>query len=1094
MILHSNLKPLFAKPHSGTVFAIYMLFSKNKGVLVIKKSIQKLFISNVFFITLHIGFVSQAKEGTLLKEGYSVSAELPETSEKVEITIPRSSEEQLRRYSPAQLQELIINAYNNGDIPRDGGAKNWVPHLGKSIRSGFGYTLRHIPTEALTFYTAVGALAAIECSLLITNASPSACSHFLHELKDPISYISFFLFMGGNHSTTHFLNPMFRMQNNVKPSLFPIPRVAMGYIGMAAGALLSGIAVDLYSDPHLTYIRKNIFAKKDNWTTVDQARWDTAWGQAYNTWVSLEKAASYVPHITSMLLSIGASSLTTLGIQGVIRHSVSRPALQASAQGIQHSGRRFVLQYAGKTALKQTLLFGARANKVGLAITGIMQFLAWDKYLFGPYINQNWNLTRATGGMQRYENAITHLLTSGYPTSDDYELTFSDNYAALSHFFSDPIHTYTNTELREGAFRDYEKDFLPVLFDLSSPFTNTMGDIPDLTAVVDQQDGKDITKGEQLLEDIADLDEATQHYRNALAQPLQAIFSNWTEFWSPFNQLRQATYDFYKHLIETKGQLSFAHLTPSPIFSWQSKGMLDAWYFQSRNRLNQSIQISPNRLHLESQLLHLGLTPPAVAQLTQLSGLQLTGLINLLQSEDADRTLVEYFNLGLFDISNGVLRSQRLGFERLDYQVRIEAYYLGISPEILKQFEKDHTPYILEFISFLEAQPLTSHAVYVFAANQRWDWIEIQTEPYDNLRKRIKAEQTQSIEAIEIAHREEISKLETARAFIMAYSNEIHADSEVRYFNPLPFDPRWFKKKHYGIEYFSTTEKLLINAVCGRSREDLQSDIVNRGWYRLGTLTFESPRLFPEKPLFCDQIRHVHHAFVVEENGRAVEYHNVLDYVSRNLSISLTDFDNHFWGKNQTIKALEQTPDIEVEEWVDQALKSYREDQNQAFANLSAAFYDHRYRNIVESEQGEILSKPYAQGIYQFEMDVIDYNLRVLVSLLPKDMALLGPASIYIDAIKGLASSVSESNENEPSFEEAKEMTTGMEDRIMDYFTCKEDSQEQRAEYERACDPEFQQNEKAILLAVIGRLLRNVQEAIGHFITIKHSLQNESID
>ena len=116
-------------------------------------------------------------------------------------------------------------------------------------------------------------------------------------------------------------------------------------------------------------------------------------------------------------------------------------------------------------------------------------------------------------------------------------------------------------------------------------------------------------------------------------------------------------------------------------------------------------------------------------------------------------------------------------------------------------------------------------------------------------------------------------------------------------------------------------------------------------------------------------------------------------------------------------------------------------------------------------------------------MDVIDYNLRILVSLLNKDRAFLEDIYGYIDRIKEFAWSVGDTHERELSFsiEEYCELNNiedetppfqlqgdiagcllvDIENQIMEYFGCHTEGQ---SYYERACDPTFQNNEKEILL------------------------------
>ena len=1082
------------------------------------KNLSQAIIVIIVCVTSHLfsfsySMAKDEKTNKGVNEHIVTEVRLP-NDEIIELNIPRSSPEELQKLSPS----TILSANANQPI---GGVKNWVPHLGNSVLGGFGHTLRHIPTEAWTFYTAVGAMAVLECSFLITSSNPTACSNFYNELSDPLSYISFFLFMGANHSTSTFLNPRIRMQANVKPTILPIPNAAIHYAGMSAGALLSHFASDVYLDSNLTYIRKHFFDDKKNWTPVDQANWEKAWSGAYEQWISTEKVFSYVPTVLSITLSMYAASLTSASLSALTNKLVSRLNKQPAFKTLTTLRKNVVTR--ALTTLDKKAVTGAlttlgrktvtRTNLWLTTVISIMHFLSWDKYFFTPIITKSWSLATSIRSMRHHENAILYQLASAYQ-SQDIQGNGYYSYKHLLDFLNDDIH-------RDDSHQQYQREYLrqhcphpqchnewdylsenknknffnrsqgafthlrPSVFHLPILFHESYSDIsgvPNLTDVIEQQDDKDITRGERLLEEIIDLDKDVKNYRYALNQEFQTTISNWHAFFKPLNEWRSSMYLFYAHLIQIKDQLSFTEEEPS-MWSWQSKGMLDAWYFDSRT-LDQSIHINSLRLYLESQLLQLGLKHEViVVGLSEVSDSNLWDITRLLEREsqaswlsnpsDYYWSILEYLNLGL---KPSVINE----FEKFDYQVRINAYYLGILPVILNQLGKEYTPYIHEFVSFLEDQSIRQRAIYVFAANQRWDWTKMEGQ-YNNLITRLR----------EAGYQTENIQREYRVILEDVYTSTFNEDlSGAKYFDQQPGQVASFHKRSHGITYYSATEKLLIGIVCGKSSEELSSQIVYRS-YQIGNLTLEPPRLFEDRPSFCGRLRHVHHSFSVEENGQTVQYRHLLDYVSKNIP---TD--------ESKIAAFEE----QVKRFVNQAYNTYKNEEDNAFnQKMSEAYEDKSYTSTQTPGNPYRLSrlKPYARGIHQFEMDVVDYNLRVLVSLLPKyDQDFLTHVYEYIDDIMALSfytgsrfttllqeeyyhnyirSIRSDSDLTESQLQiidrDIRELylyvvnrkIVDIEDKIIDYLNHNPDLQDQ----------------KDAILSIVGRLLRNIQDSLRHSVMIE---------
>ena len=872
---------------------------------------------------------------------------------------------------------------------------------------------------------------------------------FGQQLRDPVSYPSFGGFMVGNHATRYFLEPVSRLRGNVKPSYLPIPTSGIHYAGLGAGVLLSGVIHDIAYDPNIQYIVKRAFDNKENWTPIDHARYERAWDQAYQEWVSSEKASSYIPAILSVSLSV----YTATGVANMVSKLAQKTKNTSSVQKTLSS-----LTKVGLRSPKLVSSFGRGVSSLfgpwGLAIGSIIHFLSWDQYFFQPIINKEWGLMTSSQHIRQHEEAILQTLADAYPTNT-FQESANDSYTLLFRFLNDDIHTdpYIQEQINYcpsfGDCSNEEKEWIisaenrnffnrdndpstylrssvfqvPVLFHDSY---SSLWSVPDLTEVIDG----DLTRGEVLQEHLTDWNIATQKYRSTLSQQLQVTLNNWQSFFRPFRELEEITYNFYRHIVETKGRLSFSG-SFNLHWDWQSKGMLDALYFGSRG-LDESINIASDRLYLESQALQLGLMPEI---LHALPDNQIRHLITILGNEyetglldkpsELYELMVEYINLmGSFHI---ILDPWKISeFEKFDYQTRLGAIYLGISPAIVNQFDREQTPYIHQLVRSLEEQDQRQQAFSVYATNLRWDWTQIGGQ-YDVIEGLIAEGHLERNEEEDFRrkYRELREKIETMRVKILTNLNESLSEKnkhDAKYFDKSPYiadTPARPSQANWGsiymsglgftppssddFVYYSTKERLLFLMVCGESPEELRNRIAYRSG--LGAFYFEPPRLFKERPLFCNHLRHVHHAFSVDEDGQTVNYRHLLDYVSRNIPDNMTvaHFDQTFWGKNQnTLQALENTQHVEVAEFTSQVHDSFKEKEDRAFnSKLQRAYQDRSYQSMDLPEDDldsaflsqelsryynyASYSKPYARGIHQFEMDVVDYNLRVLVSLLPKD-------------------------------------------------------------------------------------------------------------
>ena len=525
-------------------------------------------------------------------------------------------------------------------------------------------------------------------------------------------------------------------------------------------------------------------------------------------------------------------------------------------------------------------------------------------------------------------------------------------------------------------------------------------------------------------------------------------------------------YNYYQHI--------------NPIFNTKSKGMLDALYFSSRP-LNESNEMSSNRLLDESKALKFGVEPNVVHQLSdpelqwlyeKLSDehtslfreptenhLSLVSLLNkgfpisqMYSFKDIDfqirkkailnasplfrlnpnilhtKNTQDIFNFMQFlesqpegmrhyyvSLANGGWDwSQLYGFDTNDLAVRYETLSMGLPSQLLKE---KSTYQINEIAEFLERQPRRFRSFYITFANYEWDWDQLLTLTPEEINMLIRANQSglhseffkentlqdisNLMQLLDNQPLEEPGYLEShpsqaVRSHYINMANEKYeqeAETEAETKINIVQNGAWHfssstaeSSRHYGILYYSTLEKLLISMVCGETVEEI--DLIHRGSLGFGDLQFSAPRIWKNKPTFCDQIETVHHAFTVEENGQSIYYYNLLDYVSKNIGhqITLEEFEN-FWS-SQVLPSAE----LAKSEYMSRKTDVLVED-------ISSVYNNTGFLNYLDSK----FSKSTATGLYQFNRDTTDYYLNLLITLSPKQEAFSETLHDYIDCIRQLS-------------------------------------------------------------------------------------------
>ena len=692
----------------------------------------------------------------------------------LEIVMPKSDLQTLEDASPNALMRAFNNSsgQNNNGNGYGYGFRDFFRDAKDSTIYGVGHTIRHLPLEAVGFYSALAALAVYDCAIEV-KSNPMACSEFGEMLKDPISHFSFFVFMSTNHSVSHLLN-------TAGPS--SIPRALIPYIGMAAGSFVSGLAVEFLMDTDIQYMRKTFF--KSNKTDIDKNRLSQAWQNAYNKFLHpLDPLgiSRHLPHLISLPLAAVLSNLTQQNLYNILSGMDRFTYRSLSKELVKINGVYQVAQTTAKPTIARRifipalrvvartgmLLAHAQNPIIGftLRVGQIVLFFAWNDILHPP-IQKAWDLRKYSRKINDQKITILEHLTDGYQPQQLNDVNHFNFFASVFSFLSsNQRESRESLQARAGIQENLihllntSPNDSPLYYsDRNTPiFPEALLDLPNLTEEIETDlFPEEFTRprGDVLLENIYQLSLYARDYQATLSYEVDMAKMRWKNFFQPALAWQHTTYNFYKYMIETQGQLSFeteprlpipaTHLSmlrnsPSPeasglynqylssIRNTKSKGMLDALYFSSRP-LNESNNMPARRLLDESKVLQFGVEPHVVHEL---SDTDIQWLYEKLSNEktffskkpnDNHLSLVALLNKG-FDIS------QMHDFEDFDFQARANTIFnsnptLRLNSDIL--YTKN-TQDIYNFTRFLEAQPEGMRSYYLRLANQGWDWSQFYT-------------------------------------------------------------------------------------------------------------------------------------------------------------------------------------------------------------------------------------------------------------------------------------------------------------------------------------------------------------------------------
>lgn len=241
------------------------------------------------------------------------------TTQKLAMEIPFAAEGELKKYSPKNLNQMMLEE---------------MSRIKASNKAAWSHSVRNLPAESAIFFVAMGAVVA---SQLITNYSqnPVALQQHVEHSLSPLGVFGFFTFMYSQGVTANVLamyikNPKFHHM---------IP-----YLGMTVGAFLQTYLSQVASDPNVKACAKTMMGtaltQKDYESGVEK----DPCAKAYEYLVLKKKIWEFAPGIVSMLISSGlAGAAQSLATKAIIRITGVDVALWLAPGSMHLKGIRLLL-------------------------------------------------------------------------------------------------------------------------------------------------------------------------------------------------------------------------------------------------------------------------------------------------------------------------------------------------------------------------------------------------------------------------------------------------------------------------------------------------------------------------------------------------------------------------------------------------------------------------------------------------------------------------------------------------------------------------------------------------------------------------------
>ena len=240
-------------------------------------------------------------------------------SQKLAMEIPFAAEGELKKYSPKNLNQMMLEE---------------MSRIKASNKAAWSHSVRNLPAESAIFFVAMGAVVA---SQLITNYSqnPVALQQHVEHSLSPLGVFGFFTFMYSQGVTANVL--AMYMKNPKFHHMIP-------YLGMTVGAFLQTYLSQVASDPNVKACAKTMMGtaltQKDYESGVEK----DPCAKAYEYLVLKKKIWEFAPGIVSMLISSGlAGAAQSLATKAIIRVTGVDIALWLAPGSMHLKGIRLLL-------------------------------------------------------------------------------------------------------------------------------------------------------------------------------------------------------------------------------------------------------------------------------------------------------------------------------------------------------------------------------------------------------------------------------------------------------------------------------------------------------------------------------------------------------------------------------------------------------------------------------------------------------------------------------------------------------------------------------------------------------------------------------
>jgi hypothetical protein len=477
----------------------------------------------------------------------------PDPDEKgkyLEVDIPKATPAEMQKASPASLREIMTQVATM-NTPK--------PVTLEQFKQVYTRVFTHFPVEAVQFYTVIGAIAIIECTLMFSSR-PSACNDFLNSHLMASTHLSFLAFTGaaagmglGGQAINYGLHKV--------GSRFIVPPFVWGQLGMVAGSIVSDLGTRVWSSKSLWKIRainKRISSGAEL-SKEDLIEYEKAQDEAYKEWITPDGWAHMKSTTVILLSSAAASALTSKTISKIFYQKTSEKALTQAGIVDKVVLRKFGAKIGiGPLARALSKPAFSTVSAISFGTTGL--FMAWDWVLRPPIqraMDQQTlevatklaeqDLVKDLGRSFILEDGTTDTdkskkfdyiksLINGWVFKENRSTTDSSQWTVYSQIDRHRMSTARIQQQRNGGA-------LTRGYDLSMQW-------PD-------EHGKRIPIGESLLKKIEEYSGLMHQMREHHIGKFREVQQSWNSFLAVFNSEIVSTIRFYNNFISSRPKMDF---------------------------------------------------------------------------------------------------------------------------------------------------------------------------------------------------------------------------------------------------------------------------------------------------------------------------------------------------------------------------------------------------------------------------------------------------------------------------------------------------------------------------------------------------------